>query len=447
MNGKPPRVIAHVDLDAFYASVEIRDDPSLAGKPVVVGGRSGRGVVAAASYEARRYGIFSAMPMVRAHRLCRDLVVVTPRMDRYIEDSRRFFEILSRYSPRIEGLSLDEAFLDLTGTERLHGPPGIAVAALRRAVRDEIGLACTAGIAPVKFLAKILSGEAKPDGQRRIAAEDVLTFLHALPVGKLWGVGEKRERELIHLGLRTIGDIARADLGILRVKLGREAAEHLRALSEGRDDREVVPDREAKSMGAEETFEHDISDFEMMTTYLLAQAERVAARLRRAGRVATGVTLKYKLSDFKLVTRQVSVSPTADAKAIYDAAVALLKANPPARPIRLIGVSAHRLAEKMADLFDVPNAATGIRQGGEADPANRIRQGGEADPANRIAGSRSLGPAPALRSERLNAAIDGIREKHGAGSVVRASLLAHGKRDVAALPSGYRAIDKDGRPK
>jgi DNA polymerase-4 len=418
MNGTHPRVIAHVDLDAFYASVEIRDDPSLRGKPVVVGGRSGRGVVAAASYEARRYGIHSAMPMVRALRLCRDLVVVTPRMDRYIEDSRRFFEILSRYSPRVEGLSLDEAFLDLTGTERLHGPVEVAVAALRKAVRDEVGLACTAGIASVKFLAKILSGEAKPDGQRRLPDEEVLAFLHELPVGKLWGVGEKRERELLHLGLRNVGDIARADLSILRVKLGNEAALHLRALSEGRDEREVVPDREAKSMGAEETFEHDISDFEMMSTYLLAQAERVAARLRRGGVVATGVTLKYKLTDFKLVTRQVTVAPTSDAKALHGAAVALLKANLPPRPIRLIGLSAHKLAERSADLFDAV-----------------------------APGTKARGPAPDPRSDRLNAVLDGIREKHGADAVVRASLLAHGKRDVAALPSGYRAVDKDGRPK
>jgi len=429
MAAPPPRIIAHVDLDAFYASVEIRDDPSLRGKPVVVGGRSGRGVVAAASYEARRFGIFSAMPMVRALRLCRDLVVVTPRMDRYVAESARFFEILGRYSPRVEGLSLDEAFLDLTGTERLHGPPEVAVAALRKAVRDEIGLACTAGIAPVKFLAKILSGEAKPDGQKRLLDGEVLPFLHALPVGKLWGVGEKRERELVHLGLRTVGDIARANVSILEMKLGREAAAHLYALSRGIDAREVIPDREAKSMGAEETFEHDISDFEILTTYLLTQAERVAARLRRAGRVATGVTLKYKLSDFQGVTRQATISPTSDAKALYERAIALLKANPPAKPLRLIGLSAHKLAERQPDLFD---AATVKSTGGSP------KVGAEPPRENREA---------AARSERLNAVLDGIREKHGVDSVVRASLLAHTRRDVTTLPSGYRGLDKEKRPK
>lgn len=431
MTSHPPRVIAHVDLDAFYASVEIRDDPSLRGKPVVVGGRSGRGVVAAASYEARRFGIFSAMPMVRALRLCRDLVVITPRMDRYVEESRRFFEILGRYSPRIEGLSLDEAFLELTGTERLHGPPEVAVAKLRQAVRDEVGLACTAGIAPVKFVAKILSGAAKPDGQKRLLQDDLLPFLHGLPVGKLWGVGEKRERELVHLGLRTIGDIARSDISILKMKLGRDAAEHLFALSRGIDEREVIPDREAKSMGAEETFEHDISDFETLATYLLAQAERVAARLRRAERVATGVTLKYKLSDFRGITRQATIPPTADSRRLYDAALLLLKANPPEKPLRLIGLSAHKLANKQRDLFDVT-----------AEPSSASsRKVGREEPTG------STGADAEARNERLNAVLDGIREKHGVDSVVRASLLAHTKRDVTTLPSGYRSVDKDGNKK
>lgn len=434
MSSPPSRVIAHVDLDAFYASVEIRDDPSLRGKPVVVGGRSGRGVVAAASYEARRFGIFSAMPMVRALRLCRDLVVVTPRMDRYVAESVRFFEILGRYSPRVEGLSLDEAFLDLTGTERLHGPPEVAIAALRKAVRDEVGLACTAGIAPVKFLAKILSGEAKPDGQKRLLDGEVLPFLHALPVGKLWGVGEKRERELVHLGLRTIGDIARSDISIFKMKLGREAAEHLYALSRGIDDREVIPDREAKSMGAEETFEHDISDFETLATYLLAQAERVAARLRRAERVATGVTLKYKLSDFRGITRQVTIPPTADARRLYDAAMVLMKANPPEKPLRLIGLSAHKLDVKQRDLFDGV-AAPGPGGAGAAKAVKaRSQEPSESHEAQ-------------VRTERLNAVLDGIREKHGVDSVVRASLLAHAKRDVTTLPSGYRGLDKEKLPK
>lgn len=433
MKGRADRVIAHVDLDAFYASVEVRDDPSLRGRPVVVGGRSGRGVVAAASYEARRFGIHSAMPMVRALRLCRDLVVVTPRMDRYVEDSRRFFEILGRYSPRVEGLSLDEAFLDLTGTERLHGPPEVAVASLRRAVRDELGLACTAGVAPVKFVAKILSGEAKPDGQMRLLPEDVLPFLHRLPVGRLWGVGEKRERELVHLGLRTVGDIARADRSILEMKLGREAARHLSELAAGIDEREVEGDREAKSMGAEETFERDVSDIETMETYLLAQAERVAARLRRAGRVASGVTLKYKLADFKSLTRQATISPTADAKVLYEAARALLEANRPKGPIRLIGLSAHKLGERMADLFD---GMIERREGGAGAQAGAAR-GAEAKRSGE----------EAARRERLNAALDGIRDKHGVDAVTRASLIAHNRRDVSALPSGYRALDKEKLPK
>ncbi len=392
------RCIAHVDLDAFYASVEIRDDPSLRGLPVVVGGQSRRGVVAAASYEARKFGVHSAMPMARAHNLCKDLVVVTPRIGHYAAVSEQFFEILGRYSPLVEGLSLDEAFLDLTGTEALFGPPAAAVRALRKAVKDELGLACSAGIAPVKFVAKIGSDLAKPDGQLDITADNVLGFLHPLPVGRLWGVGEKRNKELVALGLHTIGDLAAMDLATIKKRLGEEAGLHLHELANGRDPRGVVPERDAKSMGHEETFEHDLDDPETIGLYLLEQAEKVGARLRRSGLVTTGVTLKYKLNDFTLVTRQCTIPATSDGGALHRAATDLLRRNPPKRPIRLVGISAHKL--------------------GPPPP-------------------RSLLEPDTNKTDRLNAALDGIRDKHGVDALKRAGLLTLDRGDARLRPAGY----------
>ena len=405
-----PRVIAHVDLDAFYASVEIRDDPSLRGRPVVVGGLSMRSVVAAASYEARRFGVHSAMPMVRAKKLCPELVVVPPRIGHYAAESERFFAILSRYSPLVEGLSLDEAFLDLTGTEGLFGAPDGAVSRLRKDVMDELALACSAGIAPVKFVAKIASDLAKPNGQISVTAERVLEVLHPLPVSRLWGVGKKRESELLAAGIRTIGDLARCDLAALRARLGDEAARQLHALARGEDEREVVPDREMKSMGAEETFEHDLTDPETIGLYLLEQAERVAARLRRVGLVTTGVTLKYKLADFTLVTRQKTIPATSDGGALHRAVMGLLAAHPPARPIRLVGLSAHKL--------------------GPPPPGDIFTSGDNAESAR--------------RTDRLNAALDGIRQKHGAAALTRAGLLQLDRGTPEKRPAGYETPKKPG---
>ncbi len=418
-----PRVIAHVDLDAFYASVEIRDDPRLEGRPVVVGGSSDRGVVAAASYEARRFGVHSAMPMVRARRACPGLVVVPPRMAHYAAESRRFFEILGRWSPAVEGLSLDEAFLDLSGTERLFGPPELAIGKLRAEVREELGLACSAGIAPVKFVAKILSDTAKPDGQRRVDSAGLLAFIHPLPVSRLWGVGKRREEELRMTGLRTIGDIARADLDVLVRKLGREAALHLRALAEGRDTREVTPDRDTKSVGSEETFEVDVRDPETLSLHLLAHAEKVAWRLRRLGGRAAGVTLKYKLHDFRLVTRQMRVEPTDDAGALHRASVKLLAEHPPPSPVRLIGLSAFALV--------LPGAA----EPGSA-PVALTLDFGDAPVAPECAGS-------APKTSRLNAVLDDIRARHGKAAVLRAGLLPFLTRDPTTRPAGRDATDPD----
>jgi DNA polymerase-4 len=377
------RVIVHVDLDAFYASVEIRDNPSLAGKPVVVGGHAQRGVVLAASYEARKFGVKSAMPMTWALRACPQLVVVKPRMHHYADVSEQFFSVLHRYSPAVQGLSLDEAFLDLTGAEALQGPPADAVRRLRAEVRQKTGLAASAGIAPVMFAAKIATDVAKPDGQLEIAPDKVMEFLDPLPVGRLFGVGPKTEAILKAARLQTIGDLRRCDPERLRWALGGEGG-HLQALARGEDDRHVESDREAKSIGAEETFDRDLEDLETIETYLLAQSERVAARLRHAGLAARGVTLKYKYEDFKLVTRQSTLDATNDGKTIFDAVTTLLHQHRPVKPIRLCGVSAHSFAA----------------------PAEK-----------------ELFARPTDRQDRLNAVLDSVQEKYGRQALMRARLL------------------------
>lgn len=378
-----PRVIVHVDLDAFYASVEIRDNPSLAGKPVVVGGHAQRGVVLAASYEARKFGVRSAMPMAWAMRACPQLVVVKPRMHHYASISEQFFDVLHRYSPAVQGLSLDEAFLDLTGSESLLGPVQDAVRRLRADVRRETGLAASAGIAPVMFAAKIATDMAKPDGQLQVMPDRIVEFLDPLPVGRMFGVGPKTEATLKAARIKTIGDLRRCEPERLHWALGGEG-DHLQALARGEDERVVESDREAKSVGAEETFDEDLQDTETIETYLLGQAERVAARLRHAGFVARGVTLKYKYEDFKLVTRQSTIEPTNDGKTLFDVARALLKQHPPARPIRLCGVSAHSLGAPAApELF----------------------------------------ARPSDKQNRLNAVLDSVNEKYGGRTLMRARLL------------------------
>lgn len=377
------RTIVHVDLDAFYASVEIRDDPSLRGRPVVVGGSVRRGVVTAASYEARKFGVHSAMPMARALALCPQLVVMPIRMARYAAVSDQFFAVLGRYSPLVEGLSLDEAFLDLTGTQALLGEPMAAVRRLREEVRQVTGLACSAGISGVKFVAKIATDLAKPDGQLEVAPDRVIEFLDPLPIGRLWGVGPRREAQLKALRIKTISDLREFPQARLLRELGSEAL-HLQALSRGEDERAVVPDRAAKSVGAEETFDEDLEDPDEIDTYLLAQSERIAARLRQSGIAAGGVTLKYKLNDFRLVTRQTTIDPTNDGPTLYAAVKKLLRAHPPPRPIRLVGLSAHALG---------PPPARGLFA--KADD----------------------------RRDRLNSALDSVHEKFGTNALKRARLL------------------------
>jgi DNA polymerase-4 len=300
-------------------------------------------VVLAASYEVRPSGVRSAMPMARALRLAPEAVVVPPRFAVYAAASERVFDILHELTPLVEPLSLDEAFLDVTASVRLFGQAGEIAARLRRRIADQLSLPSSAGIADVKFVAKIASDLAKPDGQREVPPGGGAAFLDPLPVGRLWGVGPKTERHLRTLGLATIGDIARQDAGYLERKLGSTGRE-LWGLSHAIDPRPVVPDREAKSIGAEDTFDEDLDGIEALRTHVHGQALRVAHRLRRAGVRARTVQLKLKLADFELVTRRCTFdAPTDDGQLLYRAAADLLAANPPPRPVRLTGVSAQNL--------------------------------------------------------------------------------------------------------
>src|SRR5262245_31869350 len=279
----PARRIAHVDMDAFYASVEIRDDPSLAGRPVVVGGAADqRGVVAAASYEARKYGIRSAMPMAQAVRRCPDLVRLPGDPAKYAEVSRQVFATLETFSPTLETLSLDEAFLDVSGTERHFGPDLELGRRIKDAIREAVRLTASVGIAPCKFAAKLASDHGKPDGLVAVAAADLVAFLAPLPIERLWGVGQKTAPRLHALGLLTMGDLAARDPAWVRAQLGDQGL-HLQQLARGIDDRAVVPDAAARSISSEMTFASDIHDRARLKALLADQAQRVGSRLRRAG--------------------------------------------------------------------------------------------------------------------------------------------------------------------
>ena len=335
-------MIIHLDMDAFYASVEERDHPEWRGQPLIVGGHPQRGVVLAASYAVRKFGVHSAMPMARALKAAPHALVVPPRFSAYVEASRKVFAIFARYTPLVEGLSLDEAFLDVSGSLKLFGPASVIAARIRDEIACEVRLPASAGIASVKFVAKVASDHAKPNGQCEVLAQNVRTFLAPLPVARLWGVGAKSEERLLSLGLRTIGDIASRPREWLEQHLGAQGL-HLAALSHGIDARVVEPDRERKSIGAEDTFDRDVRDWEALRPHLHSQAERVAARLRADRRMCRTVQLKVKLADFRLLTRRATLrDATDDGEQIYRVALELLAGLNPA-PVRLTGVSAEGL--------------------------------------------------------------------------------------------------------
>jgi DNA polymerase-4 len=347
--------ILHVDLDAFYASVEQRDDPSLRGKPIIVGGPPPRGVVTAASYEARPFGVRSAIPTAQAMQLCPQLIVIPMDMERYAEASREFFAILDEFSPLVEGLSLDEAFLDVAGEERLLGDGPAIARRIKDRVRDAISLVASVGVAPSKFVAKIASDIDKPDGLRVVQPGEVLAFLHPLPVSRLWGVGKVTYAKLMEMGLATIGDIARYPEDLLRKRLGPASGAHLASLARGEDARSVVPDRGAVSIGHEQTFSVDLERRADVEPILRHQADRVAARLRRAKLRANVVAIKIKYANFKLVSRRVTLpDPTSDGSVIGKIAVELLRRveitgdKGKTRSVRLCGVSASGLEDRFA---------------------------------------------------------------------------------------------------
>jgi DNA polymerase-4 len=397
-----PRTILHLDLDAFYASVEQLDDPALRGKPVIVGGITGRGVVCAASYEARTFGVRSAMPTARARRLCPAGVFLHPRFDRYGELSDRVFDVYRRYTPLVEPLSLDEAFLDVTASRALHGDGPAIAAAIRGAVRAETGLTVSAGVAEVKLAAKIATDFGKPDGLTVVPAGGVAAFLAPLPVGRLWGVGEVTEGALRKLGVATIGDLARLPESALASVVGGERAHGLRELARGHDDREVVPDEGLKSVGGEETFEEDLRGEAALARALLTQAGRVGRRLRAHGLRGRIVTLKVRYADFSLVTRRVTLPrPTDDDRVIFESARSQLGRIDAGRAVRLAGVT-----------------VSGFEEGpGEGDEPGQLELFGAVPPGQ--AGAPSPDEA---RRRRLNAAVDALAGRFGSGTVTPADL-------------------------
>jgi DNA polymerase IV len=402
-----PRSIIHLDMDAFYASVEQLDQPVYRGKPVVVGadpkGGAGRGVVAACSYEARPFGIRSAMPISRAYRLCPTAVFLRPRMARYAEMSERIFDILRTYTDLMEPLSIDEAFLDVTASQRLFGPAAEIGRKMKARIRSELGLIASIGLAPNKFLAKVGSDLGKPDGFVVVVPGGERAFLDPLPISRLWGVGPKTEARLRDMGFQTIGEIARTSVGALEEALG-QAGRDLWELANGRDDRPVEPEQEAKSIGAEHTFAEDTADRTLLRRTLLQLADRVGHRLRRDELLAGGVTLKFRDDRFHTLTRAVILDdPTDVGDDLFRAAWGLLgRVDWKGRQVRLLGVTATRLQ-----------------------PAGQ-------SPAGQLP---LFGPGPDTRRE-LARTVDTIQQRFGSDAITRASLLDPSPRRTARRAKG-----------
>ncbi|MGC4861280.1 DNA polymerase IV [Micromonospora sp. DT68] len=331
--------ILHVDMDAFFAAVEVRRRPELRGRPVVVGGVGPRGVVSSASYEARRYGVRSAMPTGQARARCPHAVYLPPDFSAYTAASRAVMQIFRDVTPLVEPLSLDEAFLDVTGARRLFGSPATIARLIRRRVADEQALTCSVGVAPTKFVAKLGSTRAKPDGLLVVPPGQVLDFLHPLPVEALWGVGERATEALRRFGLATVGDLAEAPAGMLRRAVGAASAAHLHELAWGRDPRRVSPEQVDKSIGAEVTFDVDVADPLEIRRALLALSAKVGVRLRGSGQVGRTVSLKVRLADFRTVSRSRTLGTATDtAREMFDTVWALYTALDPGERIRLVGV-------------------------------------------------------------------------------------------------------------
>lgn len=337
--------ILHVDMDAFYASASLLARPDLVGTPVIIGAARGRGVVLSATYEARRFGVTSAMPMSRAQRLCPQATVLPPDHELYSRMSSAVMEIFRSVTPVLEPLSLDEAFLDVSGAIRRLGPPATIGQLIRDTVHDEQRVTCSVGVAPSKFVAKLASGLAKPDGMVIVPVDEVVPFVQQLPVGALWGVGERTEEALLRLGLRTVADIAHTPLTTLTRALGDVGGRHLHDLSWGRDPRGVEQEQRERSIGSDETFAHDLDDPALIHRHLLALSERTASRVRKAGLAGRTISIKVRFADFTTLTRSRTLrEPTDVSREIYETAVGLYDALGLQRArIRLVGVRMDKL--------------------------------------------------------------------------------------------------------
>jgi DNA polymerase-4 len=379
-----PATILHADLDAFFASVEQRDNRALRGKPVLVGG----GVVLAASYEAKACGVRTAMGGRQAKRLCPNAIVVRPRMSAYSEASKAVFEVFEDTTPLVEGLSIDEAFLDVRGLERLAGPPAEIAARLRRRVLDEVGLPITVGVARTKFLAKVASGVAKPDGLLVVPPDDELGFLHPLPVERLWGVGRVTAAKLHDRGLRTVGQVAALDESLLVHLLGQASGRHLHALAHNRDPRTVQPGRRRRSIGSQRAMGRRPKSLEEIDSSVIAIVDRVARRLRTGRRRCRTVVLRLRFDDFTRATRSLTMPRLTDqSHTILDAARSLLSASTPlirARGITLVGISLTNLENTDAVQLTLTED---------------------------------------WRPHALDAAIDTVKDRYGSASIMRAVLV------------------------
>ena len=393
--------ILHVDMDAFFVSVELLDRPELRGRPVVVGGSGGRGVVAAASYEARAHGIFSAMPSARARRLCTHDVFLPGRYARYSEVSGRVFDVFRSFTPLVEGISLDEAFLDVSGAHRLFGTSPTIAAALRARVLEEVGLTCSVGVAPRKLTAKLASEAAKPkaslagpevgSGVHVVTEADELRFLHALPVRALWGVGPATAARLERLAVRTIGDLAEVSVDTLERSLGKGAGRHLHDLAWARDHRPVVPVHAAKSVGHEETYTYDHVSHDTLERELVRLSDATATRLRAAGIAGRTVQVKIRYGDLRTITRSVTLPEALDTgTALARAARPLLLGEDVSEGVRLLGVSVSQL---------VPSSTRQLSLDDE-------------------------GPSSWADATR---AVDQVRDRYGAAAIVPATLVDPGR--------------------
>ena len=395
-----PRIILHADMDAFYAAVEQLDRPDLRGRALLIGGTGPRGVVSTASYEARPFGVGSAMPMALARRRCPHAIVLPPRFERYHAVSRVVMDTLGAFSPLVEPLSLDEAFVDMTGCEALFGEPRAMGEAVRRAVFEATKLTVSVGVSTTKYVAKVASDCRKPDGLTVVEPDEVTGFLHPLPIDRLWGVGPRTHSRLQARGLDTIGDVAAAPLDDLEGWFGRLGA-HIHALAHGRDDRAVIAERDAKSIGSENTLDTDIVGKTAIRPWLLRAADTVARRLRAEGLAARGVRVKLRTSDFRLHTRQtILAGPTHATRPIVEAAESLLGEFDLDAPVRLVGIAAFELHDgggevHQFDLFDAPREE---------------------------------------HDERLDRTLDVVHERFGESALTRARHLDRGSRPKRSRP-------------